>query len=494
MQKSTVRTNLPPDLYTDLLVAICDGVPYSIWAVDQDGRYIFANAQVGVETQREPSDLLGTTDADLYTPEVLQGIRERDASVLQSGVSRTDEVTANVGGTTKVYVTSRLPWRRPNGEIAGVIGILRDVTREREMERRLRQADRLEALGYLAGGIAHNLNNILAIIEMSCGALEQDGLSAAESTGIRAGIREATQRGARLAHQMLSVGRRQLARPTRVDVVAAVGSAVQRARGVIARDVQFDVSDADLHVTADREHLEQILVSLITHSTTESAEGPVVVRCELATLQEGGPGARITIRQVGKAMSPDAMERMFDPYRLDISDDLSLPAVFGLVQQSGWELSFGDGGGQGTTFEIRIPLAPAQPDVTRPSSSPTPMDPTGRVVVVAEDEPVIRRLLVKILNRAGHRVVSGGNAQEALRAIEESSARVSLLISDIKMPGVDGFALAREIRGRYGNIPVVYISGYSEHERMPEDVAGEFIGKPFSAATILEAVARLSVP
>jgi PAS domain S-box-containing protein len=339
--QSVAATAMTPLDDSGLFRSICDELPYPVWVTDADGRYVYVNRAGARTAGMTAADMIGRTDAMLSPPEDYAGIRSRDESVLATGVPRTDEVTGVFAGRLRTCLSTRLPWRGKDGAILGVIGIMRDITEERALERAHRDRDRLRAVGALAGGVAHNLNNILAIIELGCSACGPASADEDDWQQISADVHQAVRRAAQLSDQLLAIGGRQVIRVVALDLADVVSSAIRDAAGTGDGAVQIVTEGGTCGVKGDREHLHQILRTLLAYAATTAGERRLVTvawrRAPLSGANENQ--VAVTVRHHGMPLAPRAQQSLFDPFGSRLDDNLALPAAYGLCTLMGWQLS-----------------------------------------------------------------------------------------------------------------------------------------------------------
>ncbi len=373
--------------------------------------------------------------------------------------------------------------------------------RLRESEERLRHAERLEALGTLAGGIAHDFNNLLAPIvghaELALAQLSPGHPARPDLVGIlRAG-----ESAARLTRQLLQVaaGPGPGAGPT--DLGALVREFRPVLRGLLGPDIRLEIETAEglPPVPIDPGHAQQVLLNLAANARDAMPHGGSV---RVAVGPAGSDGVALTVEDTGCGMDPEVAARAFDPFftTRDRSrgTGLGLATTHRIVSAAGGEIRLHSRRGAGTRFEITLPAAPAQaaggPEAGEPPSSRAPVPAGGgRVVLVVEDDDAVRAVVRRVLDRAGYRVLDAETPERGLELEARHAGPIHCVVTDVLMPGMDGYRLAAALRSRRPEIGVVLISGHTE-DRAPaadRDAApGVLLPKPFSAQALAVAVAR----
>ena len=408
------------------------------------------------------------------------------------------------------------------------LAIATDVTDRTRLETKLRQTQRFEALGRLAGGLAHEFNNLLAAVLAHAGLLSAAvprGGGAAGADSVDEIIR-ATQRGAELTRHLLAFGRRQILRPESVDVSGVIRDTERLLRPLLTADVRvsMDLPDA-CWARVDRSQLELVIMNLVINARDAMPSGGSltlqagVVELALADMERHptvaiAPGqyVRLSISDTGVGIAPEIRDRVFEPFfttkPVGRGTGLGLSTVYGIVKQSDGYVWLYSETGRGTTMHVYLPcalppalLAEPEGDAVAPTalhsekraipSVPIAAGSRGITVLVADDEEALRRAAVRILSGAGYRVLDAADGESALAVAAAASTRVDVLLTDVVMPGMGGVALASRLAEREPRLRVIYMSGYPQRH-----LAGEaglpgghaFIEKPFSVDSLLEAL------
>ena len=393
--------------------------------------------------------------------------------------------------------------------VANVVSLLLAEEGRQAVEEQLRQSQKLEAIGQLAGGVAHDFNNMLTVVIMQ---VDLAAMDADLPRHIRDGlgdIRSAVQRAANLTRQLLLFSRRQPMQPKVLDLNETVTSLAKMLQRIIGEDIRLLLAlhPAPLPVRADGGMLDQVLMNLAVNARDAMPGGgrlalataETEVDAETARRHPGvSPGryARLTVSDTGTGISPENLERIFEPFfttkEPGKGTGLGLATVFGIVQQHGGWLEVSSTVGRGTAFHVFLPLAPSAigPE-TAPAIRTVPRG-GGETLLVVEDELPVRALARTALERAGYRVLEAANGTEALRIWEDRHGEVDLLLADLVLPGgMGGRALADRLRASHPGLKVVFTSGYSSGFSGRElDVSAHetFLQKPFGPDQLLETV------
>lgn len=407
--------------------------------------------------------------------------------------------TIESDGTAKTFRIEGRPVAGVDGTVIGLIGTTQDVTRQRQIENQLAQSQKMEAIGALTGGMAHDFNNVLGVIIGNLDLLQR--LIKADPTAeeICGEARDGAVRCADLIRRLLAFARRQPLNPAKIDVNALVNETVHLLRRTIGEDIAVHVSPdaATWPVIADATQLEAALVNLATNARDAMPKGGELriatrnteLDTDYAALHpDVAPGEYVVIEisDTGTGISQDIINRVFDPFFTTKSPGqgtgLGLSMVFGFVKQSGGHISVYSESGKGTTFRIYLPRT-----ADGAMAPPGPRDPGVPVggtetVLVVEDNAQLRRSAVRQLVTLGYHVLEAEHA-DAAREILEHGDRVDLLFTDVVMPGtMDGIDLAHWSVALHPHLRVVVTSGFSGVRCADQGVADcpfFFLAKPY---------------
>ena len=381
------------------------------------------------------------------------------------------------------------------------------------LEERLRLGQRLEAVGRLAGGVAHDFNNFLTAILGYCDLLSLR-LGKDHPLLREVGeIRRAGRRAAGLIEQLLAFSRRQVIAPRVLDLNATVADASRLIRRLIGEDIDLEcrLEPEPLLVEADPSQLEQVLLNLAANARDAMpAGGRLVLATERRRLHSARPGdmfevapgeyCRLTVRDTGEGMDEETLAHLFEPFyttkEIGRGTGLGLASVYGAVKQNRGYIWVESAPGKGSSFEIFLPraLRPAQPLAAEHAADPGLAErPAGEAtILLVEDEDSVRSLIGEVLARRGYRVLE---AENAARAFERAShpGKIDLMVTDLVMPGVQGDALARRLTRERPDLAVLYISGYSESVLTERGLLPEgrrLLHKPFTPDELVAAVAE----
>jgi two-component system cell cycle sensor histidine kinase/response regulator CckA len=395
-------------------------------------------------------------------------------------------------------------------EIVHLLGQAEDISDRREAEERLRQAERLEAVGRLAGGIAHEFNNLLAVI----GGFARHALRIADSDELRSDLGEivsATHRAVEISRRLLTFSRNEEFRRSVLDVNDVVRGVAPMLRRLIPENVELIIAPAEKagFVHADRAQLEEVVVNLVLNARDaieDSGRIEITTRTAdvaEATTAEGqlAPGAYavLCVSDSGSGIEPEARQHLFDPFFTTKGQGegtgLGLSIVYGIVERFDGAIFVHSEPGHGATFTVYIPSlaagAPAAEEVTVANGSSAAERGGEETILVVEDEHALRSLIALILSEAGYRVLTATDGEEALKLVDRHESRIDLVITDSIMPRLGGSELARRLRNLRPGIRMIQMTGYSDRGLAAEsgtDLWHGFIAKPFEPELLLHQV------
>jgi len=400
--------------------------------------------------------------------------------------------------------------RDADGQVESLTGACVDITERRRTEERVRHAQRMEAVGQLAGGVAHEINNmmqgVLGFSELLLHALPAGD----ERRSDVEQIRRAAGRAAMVTGQLLAFSRRQVLRAEVLELGAVIENIEPMLRRLLGEDRQLVVSRASGigRVKADQGQVEQVLINLALNARDAMPSGgrlTLALRNVDLDLAYGGRHPGIEIRpgpyvmiaasDTGHGMDAATQARIFEPFfttkPTGQGTGLGLATVYGIIRQSGGYIWVYSEPGQGTTFKVYLPLLVDPPAVTLDRLLPAGTLPT---LLVVEDEEMVRRWVVRVLAREGYDCIEARNGVEALRLLEQRSGRVDLLLSDVVMPEMGGRALAERVAELGYHVPVLFMSGYTDDEVLRRGLlapGARMIEKPMQVEVLLQAVRDL---
>jgi len=506
------------------LEALLAQLPLGLAMTDREGRFLFGNEAFLRSAGRE-DDQLPTYPTDLV-------VREDKAALSDAvrrhgrGPAASGDVAVRLAREPDEPVSLGLAGVRGLGE-AAVLLSLADASEENKLKRQVAQATKMQAVGQLAGGVAHDFNNVLTAIIGTCDLMLLRHTPGDSDYDDIQQIRANSNRAASLTRQLLAFSRQQTLRPEVLqlpDVVSEVSPLIKR---LLGEKIEYDVQhDRNLGpVRADPQQLEQVIMNLAVNArdainspvpgksgAARDPRGRISLRTRSLSSREAAklgadvlPAADYTVLTVaddGGGIPADVLPKLFEPFfttkEQGKGTGLGLSTVYGIIKQSGGFI-FADnvvdpaGRTTGARFTIYFPVHHGEGPRRRERPDPTESDwSVGGKVLLVEDEDMVRAVAERALSRAGYEVTACSGGEEGLAAIDDG-AKVDLVISDVVMPGMDGPAMVRAIRTQRPQIPVLFMSGYAEESlRKDIDIPDmHFIAKPFSVAQIGDKVGEV---
>ena len=395
------------------------------------------------------------------------------------------------------------------GTIINYVAVKRDVTHEVQLQEQFRQAQKMEAIGQLAGGVAHDFNNILSTFQMQADLLKYEGgLSTCQLESV-SDIVASVQRGVALTRQLLLFSRREVFQPADLDLNETVATTAKMLKRMLGEtiEMQLKLAAQPLFLLADAGMLDQVLMNLCVNARDAmpgggrlAIETSGVELDELAVAQtiqaRAGSFVCLSVSDNGSGIAPEILPQIFEPFfttkPVGKGTGLGLATVFGIVQQhQGWINVYSEIG-QGTTFRIYLPRLAA--NVLLKSAPPALADLRGghETILLAEDDPALRVAVRKALSQLGYRILEAPTGVKALEVWQQSRDEISLLLTDLVMPdGMSGTALAQRLLQENPKLKVIYMSGYSaevvgKNFPLAEDVS--FLTKPFPAQKLAQTI------
>jgi two-component system, cell cycle sensor histidine kinase and response regulator CckA len=462
----------------------------SLWGMESAASVLGSNVRRFWRDTQEPEEVMAAIGATGAWSGEMTAVRE-------GGEERTFQVNASL------FTDSA-------GVPVGMLASFADVTDARMMQLQLLQAQKMESVGRLAGGIAHDFNNLLTVIRGYLDIALESVPPGSEVRGDLGEARRAADSAAALTRQLLTFSRRQMIAPEVLDlnvVVHRVQAMLQRVLGTdIILEVRTDLSPA--RVRFDPNQAEQVLVNLAVNARDAMpAGGRLELRTSHVRVGEGGEGGHpglepgeyvvLAVSDTGEGMTPEVQAHVFEPFfttkEPGRGTGLGLPMIHGAVTQNGGTIELESAPGRGTTFRILLPRTPDAPSPTREPHGSHSAAPGDETIVLVEDDPLVRGLTQRLLQRLGYRVHVFQDGGEAFHWLQERPGPLHLLLTDVVMPGMTGRELAERVRALHPEIAVLFSSGYTADVLAdgPLPPRTDFLAKPFTVDELAIRLRRL---
>ena len=452
-----------------------------------------------------PEEVIGRPILDIVAEESREEVRRRVESEIEGSYEATLLHESGRRLLMEITAKSHAVQGRP-----GRITALRDVTERRALEAQLRQAQKLEAVGRLAGGVAHDFNNVLTVILSEIQLLQRQEAPKAEAVAqAHQEIELAAKRAAGLTRQLLTFSRRDVVQPEVLDPLEVLGALRGMLRRVIGEDLSLEVVVGDEvgDIRMDRGHLEQVIVNLVVNARDAMPQGGELrIEVQNVTIDdahadrhpEARPGryVMIAVSDTGTGMSPAVREKLFEPFfttkPTGKGTGLGLATSYGIVSEQGGHFGVYSEEGVGTTMRVYLPISTeGRAAEASAGAQEEPAAPMNGSVLVVEDDPGVRRSAVRALERLGCTVVAAAGPQEALELLEAGELRPDLVFTDVVMPEMTGGELAARIQELMPDAKVLFTTGYTSdmafrHQLLDEQA--EVLTKPYTLGDLAKKV------
>jgi PAS domain S-box-containing protein len=475
------------------------GAPFGYLLTDAEGRIELANREAARLFHRSEAQLLGRRLLDVFGA----GKRDRLAAAqiferVENGEELRDrELRLTRPDGKSAWFSLSVQPAYQEGEYAGGRFVLFDISRRKELEERLRQTGKMEALGRFAGGITHDFNNLLTAI-MGFARIARGRLAAGSPLERDLGeIEKAGKRATALVARLLAFARQQPSEAKVVELNASVRDLASMLRRLVREDVELELRLGDAgSIRIDPAQLEQMLVNLVVNGV-EAIEGRGHLVIETSTRHPTGgePQSRIRVIDDGRGMAPEVKEHLFEPFFTTKSAEegsgLGLATVYGIVEQHRGEISIDSEQGLGTTVTVLLPRIPSEEKARVPPTTVN-LPPSGQErVLVVEDEEQVREMAKEMLEILGYQVTAARDGRHALELIAGRESEIDLLLSDVVMPNLGGEALYHALKARHPGLRVLFTSGYTDDvfiRKSVEEGSLDFLQKPYTLDSLAVAM------
>jgi PAS domain S-box-containing protein len=498
----------------DLLNNLTISIPDHIYFKDRQSRFVRINGPMARHFKlRDPSEAIGKTDFDMFSNEHAQKAFDDEQRIMATGepiIGLEEKETWPDGHVTWVS-TTKVAMHDETGKITGLVGVSRDVTGHRQLEEQYRQSQKMEAIGQLAGGVAHDFNNILAVIQMQADLLKTEVNPTPSQLESARDIGAAAQRAAALTRQLLLFSRKETVLARDLDLNEAIGNMTKMLRRILGEDIQtqFNFALQPVFIHADPGMMDQVLMNLAVNARDAMPDGgrlmieTAAVEFDKATASraaQGRPGSYVclSVSDTGCGIPAENLTRIFEPFftTKDVGKGtgLGLAVLHGIVEQhKGW-VEVQSEVGHGTTFRVYLPRLVEMSGQKAEQGGLASMPRGDETILLVEDDAFLRVSVGKVLTQLGYRVVQAVNGVEALKVWKERRGEIDLVLTDLVMPeGMNGKEMVEEMLKDEPGLDVVYTSGYSD------EVAGRdsgfvlregvnFLSKPFHAHKLAQTI------
>jgi signal transduction histidine kinase/CheY-like chemotaxis protein len=482
--------------------------PVGICLYDREGRLVRVSSglQQLLNLQEPPSEL-GHVYAR-FSPEDATELREQDTALFDRGAEPISVERRLPAPGLERLVLTRFPLRAPSGETTHVGAFVVDVTVQRQLEAAVVQSQKMESVGQFAGGVAHDINNILTGI-LACADMLR--LKEGDPDEWLQGILDSCQRAGQLTERLLTFGRKQIMKPQPCDLIQLVDASQTFLRRLLRADLTLDFSHGEqpVPVRVDRGQVEQVIMNLVGNARDAMANGGTISlsvsretfdearRVGQLQLPRGDYGV-LRVTDQGPGIPAEIRERLFDPFSTtkDVGKGtgLGLSIAYSIVTQHGGAITFSDNAGGGTTFFVYLPVdeSDAVADALRSSDIHERDGLLGLRVLVAEDDATVRSFLQEGLAKHGLELTVAADGAEAIARLKETPHGFDLVLCDVIMPRKNGGDVYRALKALECPAKVLFMTGYDDQilqQLLPDDPGLDYLGKPFTMERLLRKIA-----
>jgi PAS domain S-box-containing protein len=498
----------------DLLRMLLHTSPDYIYFKDAESRFIRCSTtlarQFGFQNAEE---LLGKSDFDLHAEGQARQAFEDEQEIMRTGHAIIGKIEHLKSGQKEFWVlTTKMPLRNVHGEIIGTFGISKDITAMKQAEAKLFQAQKMETVGKLAGGIAHEFNSIMTAIIGQSELLLNDLPSGNPLVKNATEIRKAADRAAILTRQLLAYGRKQILQPEILDLNAILANMGTVLRHLLGRDVDLRIVPAAglKTVKADAGQIEQVIINIVMNAADAMPNGgKLTLETSNATLDQNylsrfpelkaGGYVMLAITDTGMGMNEEVKARIFDPFfstkGIGQGTGLGLATCFGIIKQSGGHIAVYSEVARGATFKIYLPQVEASAKAALPRLAAPHLPHGTETILLVEDDPALREMAGTLLERLGYIVMKAADGVEALSLSHQPGrGHIDLLFTDVVMPNMSGKELSDRIRSLYPQTKILFTSAYTENAIVHQGVLDENVAllqKPYTPSALASKIREI---
>jgi two-component system, cell cycle sensor histidine kinase and response regulator CckA len=507
-ERKQVRSDAALQEKNALLKSVFEGTGDAIFVKDTEGRYLIVNAAVASFYGKPIEEIIGKTAFDLTDFESARRLTANDKSILETGESSTVNFQTAQTGALEYFLVTRAAYRDNIGKIIGIIGITRNITKYHEMEERLRQSQKMEAIGTLAGGVAHDFNNILMVIGGYSSVLSEALQAEPKLLGHVEQIQKSGERAASLTRQLLAFSRKQTIQPAPLNLNEVVASIEKLLHRLIGEDIQIStVLEPKLGpIMADSGQMEQVILNLAVNARDAMPEGgTLTIETRHTRLVNGksrgqselraGEYVELIVTDSGVGMSAEIQSHIFEPFfttkAAGKGTGLGLSSVYGIVQQARGQVTFESVPGAGTSFRISLPRIESAVNVQISEDNSATRLRGGETVLLVEDDAAVCELVSAVLTSQGYSILAARHPRDAEAICKLQPGRIQLLLTDVIMPETSGPELAQRLTALNPQMRVLFMSGYIDDSVVRQEIRERgiaYLQKPFSPLNLAKKV------
>ena len=496
--------------------SLLEHLPQRIFVKDINSVYLSCNGNFALDVGHDAEQVVGKDDFAFFSQEMAESYRSDDREVISGRIPKDIEEKYTLAGEERWAHTIKVPYYNGQDNLIGLIGIYEDITERRQaeeerrkLESQLRQAQKMEAVGQLAGGVAHDFNNLLQVI-IGYGDMMLDQLPPGELLHNNLNeMMKSAHRAASLVRQLLLFSRHDTMRAKSIDLTGLISNLMNMIRRVIGEHISLEIRPgfAVRPVSADPGQIEQVLMNLCVNARDAMPDGGrIIIGTENVLIDDDyhrqhqwakkGQYVLITVSDTGCGIPHEIQERIFEPFfttkEVGKGTGLGLATVYGIVRSHQGMVHLYSEPGHGAAFKIYLPAigeTPSGADNGKESIKPPALG--KETIMIAEDEEVVRNMIVQVLENSGYRVLSACDGEEAVSLFEKHFSETDLVILDVIMPKESGQKVYEHIRAIRPDIAVMFMSGYTRDILKPEILTEngcQMIQKPCTPSVLLQKI------
>lgn len=492
---------------------ILDFIPAMICFKDTENRILRANQRFANHFGKSLEEVEGRSLAELL-PDAADSMHASDHEVIHSGIPKLGELekVTDFAGKDLWLQKDRVPVCDTDGRVTGIVVMGQDVTERTRIEAHLYQSQKMETVGKLAGGVAHEFNSILTAIIGQSDLLIRDLPSKSALQRNAEEIRAAAERAAILTRQLLAYGRKQILQPEILDLNAVLVEMENTLRHLMGPTTSvFIAPAAEVNlVKVDAGQIEQVIMNLAMNAAEAMPHGGrLTLETANVTLDQNyvsrfpdlkaGKYVMLAVTDTGTGMSDEVKARIFEPFfstkAVGEGTGLGLSTSYGILKQSGGHIAVWSEPSRGTTFKVYLPQIKQHPKISIQSPAGSDLSHGTETILLVEDDPALREMAGSLLRRLGYEVLVAANGREALSVKQQSDIpHIDLLITDVVMPHMSGKELAERMRGVSPHIRTLFTSAYTGTAILHQgihDMRVALIQKPFTPSMLVEKIREL---
>ncbi len=490
---------------------LVEGIGEGIFVINKVGVFSFLNKTAAERIGGKPGDFVGKSLTQIFSEQEAQFYLKETAEVIAKRKAKLINTAIKLNGQLRHFRISLQPVANINGEVDQVLSIAIETTEQVTLEEQLRQAQKMEAIGKLAGGVAHDFNNLLSIIRGYTYLLLQEHHIDDPSFESLQEIEKASERAQSLTGQLLAFSRKQILEPKVMDLNHYIREMEKMLHRLIGEQIQLSTKlSNDLPpIFADSGQIEQILMNLSVNARDAMPDGgKLYIETEMIRPEQHPsiiPAEKnqtefvvLSVRDTGIGMDADVRDKIFDPFFTTKPQGkgtgLGLSTVFGIVKQTEGYIWVNSAPGKGSEFKIYFPAVNESPQKEEKGRESKQDLRGSEHILLVEDEGGLQIMLGKMLRLYGYKVTTAGSGTEGIERFSANPEEYQMIITDVVMPDISGIEMVARLNDQFGDIPVLYMSGYTDDEVIRHGIVERgirFIQKPFTPNKITQKIRQI---